>query len=84
MSVIIVSDNSFQNELSKKPPLLLAEFSRPGKDEGGYDNQSARMGLIIDKLATPEEFGGSVVMVRVPMDDCSKTVKEYSVKRRRP
>ena len=94
MSVIVVNDDEFVKELEKKPPLLLAEFSQPGllpelsppgeekekgKEKPGYPNPSTRQGVVIDELAKPEEFGGRVVILRVPMASCSETVKKYNV-----
>ena len=77
MSVIVVNDDEFVKELEKKPPLLLAEFSRPGKNTFGEDDYSTRTGKILDELAL--EYEGKAVILRLPMESCEKTVKAYNV-----
>ncbi|SHN08480.1 thioredoxin 1 [Pseudomonas asturiensis] len=77
MSVIVVNDDEFVKALEKKPPFLLAEFSRPGKNTFGEDDYSTRTGKIMDDLAL--EYDGKVVILRLPMESCEKTVKAYNV-----
>jgi len=52
MSVITITDEKqVEEQIAKKPALLLIEFGQPGKDEKGYDNESARTAGFIDSLS---------------------------------
>ncbi|OUM04621.1 thiol reductase thioredoxin [Pseudomonas syringae] len=73
----VKDDGDFNREWAEVSPLVLLEFSKPGVNEHGEANSSARTGAILDELAP--EFEGKVVMLRVPVDTCPATAQSYNV-----
>ncbi|MCS3472781.1 thioredoxin-like negative regulator of GroEL [Pseudomonas sp. JUb42] len=64
MSVIVVNEESFENEVTQSEAPVVVEFSQPGVNEFGEPDKSARTGEIIDKLAN--EYADKVKFVRAP------------------
>lgn len=76
--VLIVKDDAdFSVQWTAVSPLVLVEFSRPGVNEYNEPDHSTRTGAILDELAP--DFKGKVFMLRVPLDTCLATAKNYSV-----
>jgi len=77
MRVIEVDDDSFQDVVFNSDKLVIAEFSGPGMDEHGDSNGSSEVGEVMELLA--EEFGHSVVVLRIHKDNCEATAEIYEV-----
>jgi hypothetical protein len=78
MSVISVSDRNFDAEVLKSTLPVVVEFSKPGQNEFGEPDQSARTGAIINDLAG--EFQGRLKFVRLAWAQNPEIAQRYLVK----